>query len=315
MFDRSKEATMALKKCKECGKEVSSKADLCPHCGAKQKRKGIGCGGALLIIIAIGFIGSQFSQYSKRAEEHKQTVHQAEIKKIEDEKRQEAQNQEHIKHQKEKQAFEENIENHYIELVKLAGQKQFNNALAKLNLFKKFGKIDYKDVNKYHKIISTQSLSAKVKKLPASDIDGNLKIYKELLALNPDEQIYKNKIDHYQKKWDQYIKEKQANEYRASCQLELLNTSWSENYGYATYEGQVKNISSLKLENIQAVVTWYDGNGNMITSSSAMIEYNPILPGQASPFKVMKTYNPAMQKAGVEFSHLMGGTIRTYWKK
>ena len=306
---------MALKKCKECGKDVSSKADLCPHCGAKQKRKGIGCGGVILILIAILFISSQFSQCNKRAEEHKQAVHQAEVKKIENEKRQEAKNREDVKHQKEKQAFEENIESHYIELIKLVELKQFDNALAKLNLFKKFGKIDYKDVNKYHKIISTQSLSAKVKKLPASDIDGNLKIYKELLALNPDEQIYKNKIDHYQKKWDQYIKEKQANEYRASCQLELLNTSWSENYGYATYEGQVKNISSLKLENIQAVVTWYDGNGNMITSSSAMIEYNPILPGQASPFKVMKTYNPAMQKAGVEFSHLMGGTIRTYSEK
>ena len=77
----------------------------------------------------------------------------------------------------------------------------------------------------------------------------------------------------------------------------------------------MKNISSLKLKNVQAVVTWYDRNDNMITSSSALIEYNPILPGQSSPFKVMKTYNPAMQKAGVEFNHLMGGTIRTYLGK
>lgn len=30
---------MALKKCKECGTEISSKADTCPHCGAPQKRK------------------------------------------------------------------------------------------------------------------------------------------------------------------------------------------------------------------------------------------------------------------------------------
>lgn len=102
---------------------------------------------------------------------------------------------------------------------------------------------------------------------------------------------------------------------RASCQLELVNTLWSEGYGYATYEGQVKNISNSKLKNVQAVVTWYDRNDNMITSSSALIEYNPILPGQSSPFKVMKTYNPAMGKAGVEFSHLMGGTIRTCRKK
>lgn len=67
---------MALKKCKECGKEVSTKADLCPNCGAKQKRKGIGCGGALLILIVIGVIGSQFSECSKKAEQRKQAARQ-----------------------------------------------------------------------------------------------------------------------------------------------------------------------------------------------------------------------------------------------
>ncbi|TYP00153.1 hypothetical protein EDC39_101313 [Geothermobacter ehrlichii] len=33
---------MALKKCKECGGKISSKAEYCPHCGAKNRRKGIG---------------------------------------------------------------------------------------------------------------------------------------------------------------------------------------------------------------------------------------------------------------------------------
>ncbi|MEJ2182731.1 MAG: SH3 domain-containing protein [Nitrospirota bacterium] len=41
---------MALKKCKECGHEISSKAKRCPNCGAPLK-KGIGCGTAFLIII------------------------------------------------------------------------------------------------------------------------------------------------------------------------------------------------------------------------------------------------------------------------
>ena len=52
---------MALKSCKECGKEVSSKADKCPNCGAPVKRKGssflsaIGLVFLLLIFIAIVF--------------------------------------------------------------------------------------------------------------------------------------------------------------------------------------------------------------------------------------------------------------------
>jgi hypothetical protein len=47
---------MAIKKCKECGEEVSSKAETCPHCGApvKQRNK-IGCLGLLVILAAIGF--------------------------------------------------------------------------------------------------------------------------------------------------------------------------------------------------------------------------------------------------------------------
>jgi hypothetical protein len=295
---------MALKKCKECGKDVSTKASLCPHCGAKQKRNSVGCGGAILIIIVIFITGVQISNYSQKAEQKKQTAHQEEIRRQENER---IQNQ--------KKAFEESIESHYTELLNFSKEQQIDNALAKVNLFKKFDRIDYKDVSKYYEIIHTQSLSENVKNLPASDIDGNLKIYKELLSLNPNNQLYKDKVVYYQKKWDQFIKEKEEREYRASCHLELTSSRWSKDYGYAIYEGQVKNISNLKLENVQAVVTWYDKNDNMITSSSALIEYNPILPGQSSPFKVIKTYNPAMEKASIEFTRLMGGTIKTYRKK
>lgn len=52
---------MALKKCKECGKEVSTKADKCPHCGAKVK-SGIGCLGLIGIIFLIGMFGSMFGE-------------------------------------------------------------------------------------------------------------------------------------------------------------------------------------------------------------------------------------------------------------
>ena len=118
---------MALKKCKECKKDVSSKADLCPHCGAKQKRSTIGCGSAIFIIIVLGFIGSQFSSYTQKAEETKNSIRQAEVKKQQAKKQQNA-----------KKAFEDNIENHYAELVKLVGQQQVDAASGKINLFNKF---------------------------------------------------------------------------------------------------------------------------------------------------------------------------------
>lgn len=46
---------MALVKCKECGSEISTKAESCPKCGAKIKKKGMGCG-SLLVIVILAFI-------------------------------------------------------------------------------------------------------------------------------------------------------------------------------------------------------------------------------------------------------------------
>jgi hypothetical protein len=71
----------------------------------------------------------------------------------------------------------------------------------------------------------------------------------------------------------------------------------------------VRNISDQPLRNVTAVATWMDNNGQFITSDNALIDYNPILPDQTSPFKTMSTTNPAMQRYRVEFKELMGGPI------
>lgn len=47
---------MALISCKECGKEVSSKADSCPHCGKKLKRDNLGCGTVIALLFFIMII-------------------------------------------------------------------------------------------------------------------------------------------------------------------------------------------------------------------------------------------------------------------
>ena len=58
---------MALIKCKECGTEVSSKADACPKCGVKLKHK-TGCFTILLALIlipvALAVVGSALSPRS-----------------------------------------------------------------------------------------------------------------------------------------------------------------------------------------------------------------------------------------------------------
>lgn len=51
--NKQEEKQMALMKCKECGNEVSAKADSCPKCGAKIKVKSIGFG-LILVLFLIG---------------------------------------------------------------------------------------------------------------------------------------------------------------------------------------------------------------------------------------------------------------------
>ncbi len=73
----------------------------------------------------------------------------------------------------------------------------------------------------------------------------------------------------------------------------------------------MQTVSGQSLTNVQAVVSWYGEGGRFITSDSALIEYNPILEGQTSPFTVTTRTNPAMRTFTIEFKELMGGTLRT----
>ncbi len=61
---------MALKKCPECKKEISSQAKACPHCGAKQINKiAAGCGAIVGLAIVAVIIGSIISGTSKKPDQ------------------------------------------------------------------------------------------------------------------------------------------------------------------------------------------------------------------------------------------------------
>lgn len=55
---------MALIKCKECGTEISSKAETCPKCGARVAAKKMGCGTLIGVIFIGGILFSVFSNNS-----------------------------------------------------------------------------------------------------------------------------------------------------------------------------------------------------------------------------------------------------------
>lgn len=93
--------------------------------------------------------------------------------------------------------------------------------------------------------------------------------------------------------------------------LELVSYKCAVEYGYFKITGQVKNISDKPMENVMAVGSIFTDSGEFVKSSDALIDYNPILVGQTSPFQTLTTTNPEATKCQVEFKEMFGGTIST----
>jgi hypothetical protein len=90
----------------------------------------------------------------------------------------------------------------------------------------------------------------------------------------------------------------------AKCTLE-------SDIGFTECEGFVENISGKTVENVEVVIIWVDDDGVPQSSDEALIDYNPILAGQQSPWSTIGTYNPALTRFRVQFKELLGGTILT----
>ncbi len=105
------------------------------------------------------------------------------------------------------------------------------------------------------------------------------------------------------------------NSQRARAYLEVESWHWgrSESGSYYEVEGLVKNVSQISLNGVVAVVIVYGEGHQFITSDNAMIDYQPVLPGQISPFKIIGTWNPAMRTASLQFKEFSGGTIPTWF--
>lgn len=97
--------------------------------------------------------------------------------------------------------------------------------------------------------------------------------------------------------------------------LELLSWHCEKEYGYVHVRGEVRNVSPRKLENVVAVGEFRTKDGELVKSEDALLEYNPILPMQTSPFSAGGTDNPGIKHCGVTFKYLFGGSIDFTEKK
>jgi hypothetical protein len=89
----------------------------------------------------------------------------------------------------------------------------------------------------------------------------------------------------------------------------LLSWNCQRAYGYMTLQGEILNRTNAPIKNLLAVARYYTGSKTFVKSDTALIQYNPIMPGQTSPFKVISTDNPMMVECKISFTHLFGGTV------
>lgn len=89
--------------------------------------------------------------------------------------------------------------------------------------------------------------------------------------------------------------------------LEVQSWRCDKEHGYAYVRGEVKNVSNRKLEHVEAVGTFRTKSGELVKSSDSLIDYNPIMPGQTSPFSTGTSDNPQMERCELGFKFLLGG--------
>ena len=92
--------------------------------------------------------------------------------------------------------------------------------------------------------------------------------------------------------------------------LIIESWSWSRKSGsFVEVVGEITNNSGKKLESVTAVATFKTKNGQIVTTDYSLLEYNPILAGQKSTFKILTRWNPEMESCNLSFKFLFGGRI------
>jgi hypothetical protein len=105
------------------------------------------------------------------------------------------------------------------------------------------------------------------------------------------------------------VEEKPVEPPKVKAPLKISSWKCTHAYGFMTLEGEVLNRSDTPIDNLLAVGIFKTQEDEFIKAETALVEYQPLLPHQRSPFKVMAMYNPAMKYCSLGFKQMFGGKI------
>jgi len=120
---------------------------------------------------------------------------------------------------------------------------------------------------------------------------------------------FRSKVSDDKKRYIESVSQATAQYYKDSTKLVLVDWNWRREHGYVIAEGMVRNVTQQPMRNICAAVTFLTSSGEFVTSEDSLVSYNPILPNQTSPFRVMARGNPEIRKARIGFKELFGGSV------
>lgn len=190
---------MALIKCSECGKDVSTKADKCPHCGAPvvppKTKKRSGClilVGALVASFVVMVLFSVLVATCSNSSNSPVALNSYPAAKAK---------------------FEGVIAAKYAELLAFKNAGDFDGQARLVKQFENFQRLDYRDVaaiaKAFHAAESAEKRKqdsatalARLAKTPESDIKNLAAIYAQLKELHPDNSDYAAKAKRYGVEWD-----------------------------------------------------------------------------------------------------------------
>lgn len=88
--------------------------------------------------------------------------------------------------------------------------------------------------------------------------------------------------------------------------LVLEEWHFGSEHGFMIARGRVTNNTNRPLEAVKVVVQYFTSTGQFVRSDWGLVEYNPILPGQTSPFEVIGTDHPSIAKGSISFTTILG---------
>ena len=196
---------------------IHKKANECTDCGDPLERKAnsvkekVGfLGFVLIIIILLVFMGKTSDLFEKgsriKDSAEKQNTAPVSYKRLNDDRISIPETK------KPKEKFLETTETQHMELMALNNEKKHGEASRELDPFQKYNKLDYKNVEDIKKNIEIAELEKKAKSIPVSRVLDNLNIYKQLLALEPDNPKYRKKVASYRAKLEANERKKEKEE-------------------------------------------------------------------------------------------------------